>query len=66
MKEELKNVWDGIGIILILAAAILTLWAIGVAAKEAPYFWLAFIINLGVYGVPIYKEAKRIFGNTNE
>lgn len=60
--DQFKTVWDGIGIILILAAAILTLWGLAVAAIEAPYFWLAFVINIGVYGVPIYKEWKRLFG----
>lgn len=58
--ENLKTVWDGIGIILIIAAAVLTLWGLGVASIEAPYFWLAFVINLGVYGVPIYKGVKKI------
>ena len=58
--ENWKTVWDGIGIILIIAAAVLTLWGLGVAAIDAPYFWLAFIINVGVYGVPIYKGVKKI------
>ena len=58
--EKWKTVWDGVGIILIIAAAILTLWGLGVAAIDAPYFWLAFIINVGVYGVPIYKGVKKI------
>ena len=58
--EKWKTVWGGVGIILIIAAAILTLWGLGVAAIEAPYFWLAFVINLGVYGVPIYKGVKTI------
>lgn len=58
--DEFKKVWDGIGIILIIAAAFLTLWAIGVASVERPWFWVAFAINLGVYGVPIYSEVRKI------
>lgn len=58
--DQFKTVWDGIGIILIIAAAVLTLWGLRVAAIEAPYFWLAFVINVGVYGVPIYKGVRKI------
>ena len=64
--DQFKTVWDGIGIILIIAAAALTLWGLGVAAKDAPYFWLAFIVNLGVYGVPIYKGVKKILKGDEE
>lgn len=44
--------------ILALFVGFVTLGAIGNAAVATPFYWLPFVVNIGVYGAIIWKLFK--------
>lgn len=46
-------------IILVAFLAIITLGGLGNIAAQEHFYWLPFIVNVGVYGYIIYKLFKK-------
>ena len=49
--------------VLTFFCAIITLGGLGNIAVQETFYWLPFVVNIGVYGVIIWKLFKRAQGD---
>lgn len=54
-----KSTKHNLSAIFLAFIGMLTLGAIGNAAVKEPFYWLPFVLNLGVYGYGSYKLFKK-------